>query len=63
MHSCGSATRGAGNVWSYPNIHGDHVAVANNSGAKQGGTRTFDLYGNVVSGGVPDNSAGSFDYG
>lgn len=54
---------GGGNVWSYPNIHGDLVATANAAGAKTGVTAQFDPYGNLISGVVPDNSTGSFDYG
>jgi RHS repeat-associated protein len=57
-------TRAAGNVWSYPNTHGGIVATANQAGAKQGATRVYDPYGNILGGAqVPDNSAGSFDYG
>jgi RHS repeat-associated protein len=53
---------GAGDVWSYPNIHGDVMAVADNNGAKQGATKTYDPNG-VALAGLPDNSAGNFDYG
>jgi RHS repeat-associated protein len=56
-------TRDGGNVWSYPNVHGDVVAVADQAGVKQGPTRVYDPYGNPVVGDVPDNSAGDFDYG
>jgi RHS repeat-associated protein len=56
-------TRAAGNVWSYPNLHGDHVATCNQAGVKQGGTTGYDPYGNPIAGAVPDNSAGSMDYG
>ncbi|GIH08296.1 hypothetical protein Rhe02_63630 [Rhizocola hellebori] len=55
--------RAAGNVWSYPNIHGDLVAIANSAGAKVGATTIYDPYGNQVAGNVPDNSAGNLDYG
>jgi RHS repeat-associated protein len=55
-------TRATGNVWSYPNIHGDIAATANQAGVKQGATRVYDPYGNLIAGGVPDNSAGNFDY-
>lgn len=56
--------RSSGNVWSYPNVHGDLTASADQSGAKQGSTTTYDPYGNRV-GAVAaiDNSKGSFDYG
>lgn len=54
---------GDGDVWSYPNLHGDVVATADRTGAKVGVTTVFDPYGNLVSGDLPDNSAGAFDYG
>jgi RHS repeat-associated protein len=50
-------------VWSYPNLHGDYVATADGTGAKQGATTTYDPYGSTTAGTVPDNSAGSMDYG
>ena len=50
-------------MWSYPNTHSDYVAVANQTGAKQGATTTYDPYGNTTTGAVPDNSAGQMDYG
>ena len=56
-------TRTGGNVWSYPNTHSDYVAVANQTGTKQGATTTYDPYGNTTTGAVPDNSAGQMDYG
>jgi RHS repeat-associated protein len=56
-------TRPEGNVWSYPNTHGDLVATADQSGTKQGPTRVYDPSGNPVTGDVPDNSAGNLDYG
>jgi RHS repeat-associated protein len=56
-------TRAAGNVWSYPNIHGDIVATTNQTGAKQGATLGYDPYGNQITGTTPDNSAGNLDYG
>ncbi len=54
--------RTGGDVWSYPNIHGDVVATAISAGAKQGPTRNYDPFGEAP-GGVPDNSEGNFDYG
>jgi RHS repeat-associated protein len=53
----------SGDVWSYPNIHGDVTATTNASGAKQGSTVIYDPFGNVISGTLPDNSSGNFDYG
>jgi RHS repeat-associated protein len=55
-------TRAAGNVWSYPNLHGDIVATTNQAGTKQGPTRTYDPYGNLIAGTTPDDSAGNLDY-
>jgi RHS repeat-associated protein len=49
-------------VWSYPNIHGDVMATANSVGVKQGPTLSYDPFGTAL-GGLPDNSAGNFDYG
>ncbi|HZQ29305.1 MAG TPA: PA14 domain-containing protein, partial [Acidimicrobiales bacterium] len=37
--------RASGDVWSYPNIHGDVVATANAAGTKQGVTLSYDPYG------------------
>jgi RHS repeat-associated protein len=54
-------TRTAGDVWSYPNVHGDVVATANALGLKQGTTLSYDPFGKAL-GAVPDNSAGNFDY-
>lgn len=54
--------RTAGDVWSYPNVHGDVQAVANAAGTKVGSTFRYDPYGQPLAG-VPDNTAGSFDFG
>ena len=51
-----------GDVWSYPNVHGDVVATASAAGAKQGATLSYDPYGSALTA-VPDNSAGNYDYG
>ncbi len=53
--------RAGGDVWSYPNIHGDVQAVANSAGAKQGVTLTYDPYGTPLAGSV-DNVAGQADF-
>ncbi len=53
--------RAAGDVWSYPNVHGDVIATANAAGAKQGATMSYDPFGQAAA--VPDNSAGNMDYG
>lgn len=55
--------RSTGNVWSYPDLGGSHVATANQAGTKQGGTVAYDPFGNLLAGAVPDNSAGNLDYG
>ncbi len=57
--------RAGGEVWSYPNIHGDVAAACDQTGAKVGASYVYDPFGNNVSSGavLPDNSAGSFDYG
>ncbi len=62
--------RGTGDVWSYPNIHGDVVATADPAGAKRGPTLAYDPFGAALTptgptspDGVPDNSAGNLDYG
>jgi RHS repeat-associated protein len=54
-------TRATGNVWSYPNLHGDVIATANQAGTKTGGPFLTDPFGNSLSGGLPDNSAGNMD--
>jgi RHS repeat-associated protein len=53
---------GTGDVWSYPNIHGDNAATANSSGTKTGSTRMYDPFGQPITG-LPDNQAGSYDNG
>jgi YD repeat-containing protein len=53
--------RGTGATWSYPNVHGDVMATADATGAKQGSTISYDPYGQAL-GDLPDNSAGKFDY-
>lgn len=51
-------------VWSYPNVHGDVMAVADGVGAKQGATLTYGPFGQPLAAGAPpDNSTGNFDYG
>jgi RHS repeat-associated protein len=53
--------RASGDVWSYPNIHGDVMASANAAGAKVGPTLSYDPFGQAL-GSLPDNSASAFDY-
>jgi len=55
--------RSSGDVWSYPNLHGDTAAVASSAGVKVGSTAIFEPWGTQVSGTASDNGAGLFDYG
>jgi RHS repeat-associated protein len=48
--------------WSYPNVHGDIVALADGAGAKQGATISYDPFGAAIAG-LPDNSVDDYDYG
>jgi RHS repeat-associated protein len=52
--------RSAGDVWSYPNIHGDTTATANAAGVKQGANYTYDPYGGPIAG-IPDTQNGNAD--
>jgi RHS repeat-associated protein len=57
--------RPTGQVWSYPNLHGDIVITTDQTGTLTGGPLRYDPFG-VTSPGVvgkPDNSAGNMDYG
>jgi YD repeat-containing protein len=51
----------SGDVWSYPNVHGDVMATANTTGAKVGPTFTYDPFGRALAG-LPDNSPENLDY-
>lgn len=53
--------KASGDVWSYPNLHGDVVATADGAGAKTGGPFTYDPYGTPLAG-VPENATGDFDF-
>jgi RHS repeat-associated protein len=53
--------RSTGDVWSYPNIHGDIMLTTDNAGVSTG-LNYYDAYGLPLAG-TPDNSAGSYDYG
>lgn len=48
--------------WSYPNIHGDTMLLADGSGTKQGPTFRYDPFGQPLTA-APDNLTGNFDYG
>ena len=55
------------NIWSYPNLHGDVVARANQSGTKQGATVTYSPDGvRIGTAAQPENAGGTgvnIDYG
>lgn len=58
---------GAVDTWSYPNVHGDVVAVADGAGVKTAGPLSYDPFGVSLSP-VPSspadfNSVGAFDHG
>jgi RHS repeat-associated protein len=53
--------RAGGDVWSYPNVHGDVAATTSASGVKQGDTRLYDPFGEALTE-LPDNAEGSNDY-
>ncbi len=53
--------RSSGDIWSYPNVHGDIAATCTSAGVKQGLTFRFDPFGGVSL--LPDNSAGNLDFG
>jgi RHS repeat-associated protein len=52
-----------GSTWSFPNVHGDVIAITDNTGVKQNGPINYDPFGNLIGGTLPDNSADDFDYG
>jgi large repetitive protein len=53
--------RTASPVWSYPNIHGDITATTDNAGVKQGVTRIYNPYGELITGVLADNLTGDLD--
>ena len=48
--------------YSYPNIHGDVMAIADGAGTKQGPTRTYSPFGENLTA-LVDNLTEDFDYG
>ena len=38
----------AGTVWSYPNLHGDEVVTADNSGTRAAGHASYDPFGQPI---------------
>ena len=61
--------RAAGDVWSYPNVHGDVVVTTDAAGKLTGGPFRYDPYGQPLVNGVvnkdavPDNTDGTLDNG
>ena len=55
------AKRTTGDVYSYPNIHGDIVAIADGTGARIGTTMSYDPYGQALTA-LGDNQDGTMDY-
>ena len=53
--------RATGDVYSYPNIHGDIVATADGTGARMGTTMSYDPYGQALTA-LADNQEGTMDY-
>ena len=53
--------RATGDVYSYPNIHGDIVATADGTGARIGTTMSYDPYGQALTA-LADNQEGTMDY-
>ncbi|HVX19546.1 MAG TPA: RHS repeat-associated core domain-containing protein [Acidimicrobiales bacterium] len=51
----------SGDVWSYPNVHGDVAATTNSAGVKTSPTLRYDPFGNPLAG-VADNLPGDYDY-
>jgi RHS repeat-associated protein len=54
-----------GDTWSYPNVHGDVAATADQSGTKVGPTFVSDPFGNNLTGSneMPENAVGELDNG
>lgn len=48
--------------FSYPNIHGDVLVLADGGGTKQGPTRLYDPFGEALTA-IVDNATGDFDLG
>jgi len=56
--------RSATPVWSHPNLHGDLALTTNTSGTKQGPTRIWNPWGQLLTTTADqDNSTGELDYG
>ncbi|MGK2956834.1 MAG: RHS repeat-associated core domain-containing protein [Acidimicrobiales bacterium] len=53
--------RASSDIWSYPNIHGDIITTADQTGARIGEAMAYDPYGNPITA-LPDNQEGTMDY-
>lgn len=54
----------SGNLWSYPDLHGNYTCVTNGSGTLQGSPAAYDPWGQLVTGSQPvANAPGSSDLG
>jgi RHS repeat-associated protein len=58
-----AGTGSTGSVWSYPNLHGDVQATADQTGVRTSGPDTYDPYGTLITGILPDNMTGTMDDG
>jgi RHS repeat-associated protein len=47
----------SGNIWSYPDLHGNYTVTTNNTGATQGNPATYDPWGQLTAGDAPVNNA------
>ena len=54
--------RGADQVWSLPNLHGDTTVVTDAAGVVAGPARTYDPFGDTTGQPLVDNSASLMDY-
>ena len=50
-------TQSSGNIWSYPDLHGNDTVTTNSYGARQGTIDTYDPWGNLTIGDAPANNA------
>lgn len=57
-------TQTAGNIWSYPDLHGNNTATTDNAGNRQGNPATYDPWGHLTPGNTPlDNATGGANLG
>lgn len=54
----------SGNIWSYPDLHGNNTVTTNNTGVRQGPPATYDPWGHLTPGTTPlNNAAGGANLG